>query len=634
MAEEAADVFVSYKAEDRPRVQPLVAALEAEGFSVWWDTHIGGGAHWREDIQKHLDTAKCVVVVWTKRSVGPQGDFVRDEAALAKKRGIYLPIRFDAVELPLGFREVQAISLKGWHGDRSGPRFVALTDAVRECVSGEHVARHPAHHHESGISRRTLVVGAAGVGAIAVAGVGGWMLLAPAKTKANTIAVLPFANLSGDPSQNYFSDGMAEELRSALAALGGLKVVARTSSEMLRNVDAITAARRLSVANVITGSVRRSPTMIRVSAQLVDGQSGLEQWSQSFDRPVGDVLAIQSDIAANVAQALRVELNGPTRAVLSNRGTANPEAQDLLLRAISAPGDNSESLLAMIAMLDQAISLDPNYAEAHAKKAFFLEIWASTYAASVHEKERGQAQAIASAERAIAIDPQLSGGYAALGAVHQDQLQLKRSLADFERADSLPGTDAFALLNYALVLSQARRQTEALSTADRALTLDPLNPLSYECQSWILFYGRRYEASIEAARRALKISPDRNRAKAFVGNGLLMLGRNDEALREFQKLPADEYHRLVGESAIAARTGRREDALRAIPAIERRYADAAVYQFAQVYAQIGMVDQGMAALEAAWTKRDPGLAAVQVDPFIDPLRKNAGLAAIAARLFS
>ena len=124
----ATDIFVSYKAEDRARLLPLISALEAEGFTVWWDTHIGGGTHWREDIQDHLDAAKCVIVAWTKRSVGHEGHFVRDEATRAQRREVYLPIRLDAVEPPLGFGEVQAISLKGWHGDRSDPRFLALAE--------------------------------------------------------------------------------------------------------------------------------------------------------------------------------------------------------------------------------------------------------------------------------------------------------------------------------------------------------------------------------------------------------------------------------------------------------------------------------------------------------------------------
>ena len=169
MTGSAADIFVSYKAEDRPRLQPLVAALEAEGFSVWWDAHIGGGTNWRRDIEEHLDAAKCVVVAWTKRSVGPEGEFVRDEAGQAKKRGTYLPVRFEAVDLPLGFREVQAISLTGWHGDRADPRFRALADAVRERITGEHSEHLPVRHTEPQVSRRAVIGG----GAVAAVTIGG-----------------------------------------------------------------------------------------------------------------------------------------------------------------------------------------------------------------------------------------------------------------------------------------------------------------------------------------------------------------------------------------------------------------------------------------------------------------------------
>ena len=117
------DVFVSYKAEDRPRVAPLVQALELNGLSVWWDTQIAAGSEWRSDIQRQLDEARCVIVVWSRRSVGPDGRFVRDEANRAQRRGTYLPIIIDEVEPPLGFGELQAISLDGWKGKRSDARF-------------------------------------------------------------------------------------------------------------------------------------------------------------------------------------------------------------------------------------------------------------------------------------------------------------------------------------------------------------------------------------------------------------------------------------------------------------------------------------------------------------------------------
>ena len=128
------DVFVSYKAEDRRRVKPLVDALEADGFSVWWDEQIGGGAAWRHEIETQLNAARCVIVVWSRRSIGPKGHFVRDEAARAQRRHAYLPVRIDKVDPPLGFGEIQAIPIVRWKGDRSDPRYQAVLAAARAIV--------------------------------------------------------------------------------------------------------------------------------------------------------------------------------------------------------------------------------------------------------------------------------------------------------------------------------------------------------------------------------------------------------------------------------------------------------------------------------------------------------------------
>jgi len=628
----ATDIFVSYKAEDRSRLRPLVTALEAEGFTVWWDTHIGGGAHWREDIEQHLEAAKCVIVAWSKRSVGPAGDFVRDEANHARKRGAYLPICIDPVEPPLGFGEVQAIALKRWRGNRGDPRFLAIADAVRHLIAGEDIAHIDLGKHRQGQSRRLFVAG--GLGAAALAAVGGWYFRPSAPGNAKRIAVLPFANLSGDATQAYFSEGVAEELRSALARIG-LEVIGRASSEAVKDLDAKAAASKLGVPNILTGSVRRSPEVIRVSAQLVSGADGVERWAQSYDRAPGDAIKIQSDIAASVAEALSFALGQIGRSALTLGGTKNAQAQDLLLQAMAAPGrdDSEKDILSTIALVDRALDLDPLYAEAHARKGQFLEFWASQFAASVADKERGQAQAIQASQRAIDIAPRLALSYAALGAIHQDQLLLRRSLGDFERADALGGTDVITLSNYALVLGQSRRQADAQATMQRAIQLDPLNPFASEIQSWVLFNGRRYEESARSARRALVLEPGRNRATTFLGNALLMLGRTDEALQAFRRAPADDYHRIVGEAAISARQGHR-DPSKAIEALERRYADSAYYQFAQVYAQAGLIDQGMDALKRAWTKRDPGLSSILVDPFLDPLRKDVRISAIANHVFA
>ena len=622
------DVFVSYKAEDRARVRPLVEALEADGLSVWWDAHIGGGDEWRETIARHLDDARCVIVVWSKRSIGPEGHFVRDEATRALRRHAYLPVRIDKVEPPLGFGETQAISLSGWKGNRSDPRYLAVLSGAQTMLGHEPVA-HRARSQE-GIDRRTLVGGGA---VLAAAAAGGWFLLKPDSARANSIAVLPFANLSGDPAQAYFSDGLAEEVRSALSRIAGLRVVARTSSEMVRDTDAKTAAQKLAVANVLTGSVRRSPSMIRVNAQLVDGADGLERWSQSFDRPAGDVLMIQSDIAENVAQALSIELAGDDKAALSVGGTRNAEAQDLVLRAEQIRRDDSEaSFRSALSLLDQAISLDPNYGLAHARKAFVLTYLASVHALGAEQARREGQLATQSARRAIAIAPRLATGHAALANILRDQLQMGPALKATERAYALPGYDPLTLHNYTLLLSQSGRFDEALAMSRRVMELDPLNPVSAEVQTVTLFYGRRYEDAVAAAQRGLKMAPDRLRVRAFLGHSLLQLGNTGGAAREYVQLPSGDYRRLLGQAVISARAGQSSEALKSLQAMKERYTDSANYQYGEIYAQLGLVDRAFEAFEDAWRVRDAGFGYLRIDPFVDPLRKDPRFAPLERRL--
>lgn len=625
-----ADVFVSYKAEDRRRVLPLVEALEADGLSVWWDAHVGGGDDWRDSIQRHLDEAKCVIVAWSKRSIGPNGHFVRDEATRAQRRHVYLPLRIDKVDPPLGFGETQALSLTSWSGDRSDPRYQSVLAAVRGIISGSPRPHH-VHFERPGISRRAVVAGGAAAAAITAAGV--WWLFKPGNAKANSIAVLPFANLSGDAAQGYFSDGMAEELRRALSRLPGLQVVARTSSEMLRNSDAKTAARKLGVGHIVSGSVRRSPSKIRVNAQLVDGSDGLEKWSESFDRPSGDVLEIQTSIAESVAEALSVQLAPKDRQNLSLGGTRNPAAQDLYFRSGPDYLNDSEAGITQAAeLLDAAIALDPNFAEAHARKAVMLNILASVYALSSAEAQRVNNQALVSANRAIAIAPRLAPGYAARAAIYRDQFNIRAALADLERADALPGNDAATLRNYAILLAQSRRPEEAIRMATRTTNLDPLNPVAHEARSVVLYYSRRFAQAAEAARRSLQIAPDRLRVRGILGNSLVMLNRPAEAEAEFRKLEPTDYRRLLGLAVLAARAGNPADALANLDTLRRRYGDAAHYQYGEIHAQLGAVDEALGELRLALDARDPGMAFIRVEPFLDPLRRDPRFAAIEAKL--
>lgn len=619
----ATDVFVSYKAEDRARLRPLVAALEAEGFTVWWDTHIGGGTHWREDIQEHLDAAKCVIVVWSKRSVGVAGDFVRDEANRARKRGAYLPVRLDPVEPPLGFGEVQAISLKGWKGDRSDPRFLSIAEAVRRRIAGKDIAHVDLGNHGPAVSRRTLVVGSAGA-ATAVLATGGWFLLKSAPANAKRIAVLPFDNLSGDASQAYFSEGIAEELRSALARIG-LQVIGRASSEAVKDLDTKVIASKLGVANILTGSVRRSSSTVRINAQLVDGGDGVQRWEQTYDRAPGDEIKIQTDIATNVVQSLSITLGQAGNAALRLGGTSDSAAQDLYLRASALYGNDTgeKAVREGVKLLDAAIARDPNYANAFRMKANFLEYLATSYSENADEMTRGKDAAEAAARRAIAIAPRLGSAYAELAGIEQDRFNFDNAQQFMRQAMALTPGDSKVISNSMYIRWYVCGQPgEALSLADRLAELNPLTPTSYSVRSAILIDLRRYPEAIQAARKSLQLAPSREWPHQLIANALILMNRPMEARAELNYVPSDDLYRLASEAIIAARAGDASAVERIVAQIHKGSGDAAMFQYAQVYAQARQLDRAFEALEKGLAVKDPGVTGVRTDPFLDPIRRD------------
>ena len=633
MTSSGADVFLSYKAEDRRRVEPLVAALEAEGFSVWWDAHIGGGTHWREDIQDHLDAAKCVMVAWTKRSVGHDGDFVRDEATRARKRGTYLPVRLEAVEPPLGFGEVQALSLHGWKGDRTDPRFRAVADAVRSRITGKDVAHDPAHFAEPRVSRRAVVAGGAGVAAVAVAGAGGWLLLKPSAANAKRIAVLPFANLSNDPEQAYFSEGVAEELRTALSRIG-MQVIGRASSDAVKDLDTEAAASKLGVANILTGSVRRSPDTIRVNAQLVSGSDGVERWAQTYDRAPGDAIKIQADIAANVAQALSIALGQAGRAALTLGGTADSVAQDFILqsRKLTNEASGAEAIGKSIALANEAIARDPGYATAYVEKADALARLAQNYPSTPAEAANQLAEGDAAARRAIALAPRLGSAYAALANIEGSRLQFANVLPQIKQALALSPEDPAVLAESAFDLTYFGDATEALRVADRFIALDPLNARAYDRKSRALTVLRRYPQAIEVGRRGLQLAPNRFNIHILIGDSLTLSGQYAAARAEYQAMPADDVFRLTGEAIVAARTGDATAAERTMARLKQLYGANPSYQYSQINVQLGNVDGAFAELDNAIQVKDAGLTSLKTDPFLDPIRNDRRYAALLKRL--
>ena len=633
MASPATDVFLSYKAEDGGRLVPLVEALEAEGFTVWWDAHIGGGTNWHEDIEQHLEAAKCVVVAWTKRSIGHDGHFVRDEARRAQRRDAYVPVCLDGVEPPLGFGEIQALSLKNWKGDRTDPRFQALADAVRSHVSGGPISHAYAHFREPHVSRRGAIAGGIGVGAIAVAGVGGWLLLKPGAANANRIAVLPFANLSGAEDQAYFAEGIAEELRSALSRIG-LQVIGRASSDAVKELDTKSAASKLGVANILTGSVRRSPQMVRINAQLVNGKDGVERWAQSYDRAPGDTIKIQTDIAENVARALSIALGQAGTAALMLGGTADSVAQDLVLRGkkLGQQADSIDDTRRRIALTEAAITRDPNYADAYVEKANALGALVAQYAQGPAELANGLAQADAAARKAVSLAPGLGSAHAAVASVAQSRLDFSTSLRETRTSLALSPQDADVLGAAAITLAYFDDSDEGVQLADRAIALDPLNARLYRRKCEALIWLRRYPEAIDAGRKGLALAPQRRSVHIYVGDALLLLGKHAQAKAEYDALAADDPFRLARLALHAARTGDRKAAEGEMAQLRQQYGVTYSYQYGQIYAQLGEADRAFAEFDNAIAAKDSGLVYFKGDPFLDPIRGDPRYTALLRKL--
>jgi TolB-like protein/Tfp pilus assembly protein PilF len=482
------------------------------------------------------------------------------------------------------------------------------------------------------LSRRTLVLAGVGVAAIGVGATLAWRRGAFRGFRGaggNSVAVLPFTNLSGDPAQDYFSAGLAEEVRATLARNAKLQVMAQASSAKFAGSkeDAESIAGQLGVAYLLTGSVRRSGDVVRVAADLIDGETGFGRWSQSFDRQMTDIFAVQSEIATTVAEALvaRVASDAPAMTAMSDPasagGTESIPAFDAYLqgRALYDLSADEASERAALARFDAAIAADPDYAAAWAARARSLTAIANQYAAADARPEMYDA-AIAAAGRAIAIAPDLADAHSTLGyTLFQGRLDARAARDPYERSMRTGAGEATVLARYAQYSARCGRAAEARAAIRRAIPLDPLNPLIFRAASSIEFADREYEASIAPARRALEMNPRLSRAHAAIGDALAMLGRLEDARVEYRAEPASDFS-LAGLAIVEHRLGRAAEAEQAWRALVADGGDRALYQQAQVLAQRGDADGALQRLEDARRLGDSGLIYARNDPFLDPVR--------------
>jgi TolB-like protein/tetratricopeptide (TPR) repeat protein len=664
-------VFLSYASQDAQAAQKIAEALRASGIEVWYDqSELRGGDVWDQTIRRQIKACALFIPVISRHTHERKEGYFRLEWKLAVDRSnlisatqaFLVPVviddnRNDDEEIPEKIRDIH------WTRLPAGETSPAFVDRVKRLLSGE--ASTPAWptSTQSGVlgtgtpvaaawsPRRGLLVAVAVtvLGAAAYIAIEKPWISKPAVSSPtvaastaptafnpppHSLAVLPFVNMSGDPKQEYFSDGLSEEILNALARIDQLHVAARTSAFSFKGkeTDVGTIARKLNVGAILEGSVRRSANTLRITTQLIDASSGYHLWSETYDRNLGDVLKLETDIATAVAGALKVTLLESQADKIEVGGTLNPLALNAYLRgrkiltSAHAPADVERGF----AELDEAVRLDPQYARAVAGRSFAWSFRAE-FATSPQQAQESLAKAEADARRAIALAPELSDGHGALGVYFTRSLQRARAAEENARAMQLDPGNAYVLAAAGESAVQSGRTDTGLAALRRAATLDPLNARIQLQLAFELYLARRYEEAIAAFNAGLTLDPAYPGAVSMRSLTYYSMG-NLEAARRGCELESDDLLIHECRALVYARLGRRADARAALEAMQGKFGDAAAYQYAEIHGQWGDMPMALTWLEKALQLKDSGLSWIKMDPLMDPLRGEPRFQAVLREL--
>jgi TolB-like protein len=670
-------VFISYASQDAEAAGCIRQALRAADIEVWFDqSELRGGDAWDQSIRKQIRTCALFVPIISKHTHERAEGYFRLEWKLAVDRShlitshkaFLLPVVIDETSeeeehVPDKFREVQWTRLPG---GETPPAFV---QRVQRLLSPPPASTsRPPTSAAPGSPTITEPLGAFWrskttlLGIVAVLAAASAYLLverpwiskhvtaeplratasppaapaeaAPFVPPPHSIAVLPFVNMSGDKEQEYFSDGLTEELLNSLAAINGLQVAARTSAFSFKgkDTDIGTIARKLNVGAVLEGSVRRSAHTVRVTAQLISAVTGFHLWSKTYDRELGDVLKLQTQIATSVADALKVTLLADAVTKIELGGTRNPAAFDAYLHAAKATdAGGGKDLLSAAAAYTEAIRLDPNYALAFAGRSFAESFYASATAPRSEVRPYFD-KARADARQAIALAPELAEGHAALGFyLANGALDIKQARDEIERARALAPGSATILGLSGLFATMTGRTEAGLAELRQAVKLDPLNSVTYHVLGFGSYLAHRYEEARAANAEAISLDPDFLRAYEYIGLTDFQLGDLEGARTTCEARP-DYWGTQWCLALTYEKLGRRTDAQAAFAKIQAMQGDTAAYQYSTIYAQWGDTPKALEWLERALRLRDPGLTLIKTDPLMDPLRKEPRYQAVEREL--
>jgi len=647
-------VFLSYASQDAEPARKICDALRAAGIEVWFDqSELRGGDAWDQKIRHQIHDCSLFMPIVSQHTQERLEGYFRLEWKLAvdrshlmaTERPFLIPVVVDGTRdreafVPDAFRAVQWTRLPG---GETPPSFVERT---KRLLSPELSSLGAVSGPVPGISGQVptswrwkpLLLAIAAVLVLATPAYF-WIsrhLTPPAAfaPPPHSIAVLPFVNMSGDKEQEYFSDGLTEELLNSLAEINELQVAARTSAFSFKgtNTDIGTIARKLNVGAVLEGSVRRSGNTVRITTQLINAVTGFQVWSHTYDRDLGDVLNLETEIAGAVASALRVSLLGEMATKIELGGTRDPAAFDAYLRASRTYQTHltEKGLKDALAGYDDAIRLDPGYALAYADRSFAAADLAANWTRGRSSYDFNNA--LADARRAVDLAPNLPQGHEALAAAHAWRLEFTQALHEYERALTLAPGSARVLARYGSFAVLMGRTEAGLAAARHAVQLDPLNSIAHTGLAEALLNAGQYREAITASREAKVLAPDDPYATAWLGFAYYLAGDIQSARAMCESIrDTDEFNRLFCLAMTYRRLQRSADAEAMLTKMRADWGDSSDVFYGKVYAEWGETTCALDSLETALRVRDPYLIVLR-STWFDRLRREPRFQAIVREL--
>ncbi len=451
-----------------------------------------------------------------------------------------------------------------------------------------------------------------------------------------SIAVLPFDNLSRDPDNAYFCEGVQDEVLTRLAKVADLKVISRTSTQHFKSTpdNLPQIARQLGVAHIVEGSVQKAGDQVRVNVQLINALTDAHLWADTYDRKLTDIFAVESEIAKTIAETLQAKLTGAEKSSIAKTPTVNPEAYELYLRGkFFAEKRTGADLRKSIEYYDQSIAKDPNYPLAYVGLADSYMLLTAYGALSTKE---ATATASAALKKALELDDSLAQAHASSGLLATLELDLKRAIPELERAIQLNPNYATAHHWIALPLTAIGQSDRGIAEGKRAIELDPLSLIINADLCWVYFHGRHYDEAEAQARKTLDMDSHFYVTHYYLGEALQFKGKLSDAIAEFQKaveLNNDPFSLAMLGQAFAHQ-GKTDEAQKVLARLREQAKSQYVspYAFAVVLTGLGDKAKAIDELERGYDDTGFYISLIKVDPLFDPLRGDPRFEALVEKV--